>query len=125
MTPGAVKGLGFYEAAAQIIPVLVLVVLLELRLARAPQWLRGADRVDHWAKVGFWFCGITLAEAVALITLYTEEPNLLSAVGVAFPLLLLWLLIGYAALLIPRTSRGSSARSEPDDGQDTTTSSAS
>jgi hypothetical protein len=107
MTPGAVKGLGFYEAAAQIIPVLVLVVLLELRLARPSRWPGGP--ADHWAKVGFWFVGITCAEAVALITLYTEEPNWVTAVGVAFPLFLLWLLILYGAVRAQPSPRSSAA----------------
>jgi hypothetical protein len=65
-----VKGLGFYEAAAQIIPILLIVIAFEARMFGRRE-LGTAERVIACAIVGL----VGVGEAITLRVLMNETAN--------------------------------------------------
>jgi hypothetical protein len=74
------KGLAFYEAAAQIIPVLLLVLVFEARLFQL--LLIQAKWRDH-LLVGLFFAAIAAGQTTCLVVLYVERDTMIAPVLVS------------------------------------------
>jgi hypothetical protein len=89
----------FYVTSAQVIPVLLLVVAIELRFFSAVG-TPFASGARLFIPIGL-FVAIAAGEILALRAVYRDEGDLASAIVVWFSIGLLLLVIGTAAIVLP------------------------
>jgi hypothetical protein len=90
------------SVTAQVIPVLVLVLAVELRVFQTRQRTRADVIISYFA---FW--GAALAEISALVMLLSERAHVLAQLGLIFEVaFLLYVIAGATLPPIPRKEPG-------------------